>query len=348
VIRGAGANSTIWKYDGAGAAIKIKGGSGALTGAYLSGVGFQCLATNYGVEIADQCGFQVRDCRFIVAAVGILLHNESAGGFTEYAVGVNCTFETGCKQALVYKRTNGNDSFHGSGLVGYCINEAVGETAPKIEIGGALSTSQNIVVYNAPLSGQAWKQTAVEFIRNNSTRFVNNVHGAMTFEVFGGNKFKVVDGAGKLYSLGGVMDISNCAKRGLLQLVDGLTARADGSLSMRLKPFKLDAALMVAGANNLVQLPGAGGETYEITVTFYDSGSPWRRVFVLHQHNGVGQFFVKIANDVVNYFGGNQPDPAFSMGAGNVLVATQAAWPANRIYAVVNVVQIGFNEDGTF
>lgn len=346
-IRGAGAESTRVSFTGA-TGLKIKGGSGAIAQAVISGIGWTGNGSNVANEVADQGGVQFKDCKYTDMQIAGLVHNESAGAFTELVTWDACDFDGSCHEVLVYKRTLGTDSFNGTGLTGHCtINEAVGETFSKIRIAGDALTSDNIVVYNAPMNVQVWKQTALPFIKNNSIRLVTNYNGTMTFEVFSGLAFKIADGSTNVYFVGSVSELNNLAQAGVLRQCRRFTARADGSVTMLMDPYKTARAIMIAGANIIASPPTVQDETYFVTAIFTSSASPWRLVYLLAVNMGAITKSVTTIAQITAYFAGDLPAPTFSM-VGNDVVATQAGWPAATVSVDVSVAQIGLSTVGAF
>ncbi len=201
---------------------------------------------------------------------GLYPHNKTAGGFTEYCVWDNCEFTSNCKQAIVYRRTGGNDS--STGQVYYTLSSMSQPLRlfQRFEIGGALSTNQDIILYNAPMAFQCWKHTSTAVIRNNSSRPVCNTYGGMTFETFGGNQFEIVAStkwnatAGQqLYHVGGVVDFNNVAKLGLLRQMHNLAVLSNGTVRGLRNPYVIPVATMAAGAvaNTITDLPFVDGGT---------------------------------------------------------------------------------------
>lgn len=345
-ISGDGQSMTIFKSaPGGTASLNIVGGSGVSCGAVISGITFDGNETGYGVEICGQGGVTFRDCEFTNAAVGVLPHNRDSGSFTEYVVADNCLFTESCKQAIVYKRTSGNDSFHGTGLRNCQINESTAETKPKIEIGGALSTNQDISVYNAPLSFQIWKQTATAVLVNNTTRFSTNFHGSITLELFGtadATTWNFCNNTRNTYFLGTISSLQNKTQRGTLVLCDTFETKPDGTVSALLKPYKIEALAMVSGANTIASIPGSTTETYFVRLRFADSASAARKVYLLAVNLDVtGVHTVTTISQLEDYYGGSMPYPTFSM-SGQSLVATAAF--ATTVSCTGTISKIGIGE----
>ena len=349
-IIGAGADYAVICGPAASSALRIQGGSGALAQAVISGITFESVnGTGYGTEPSDIGGIVFRDCKFGSLAVGAMPHNKTAGGFTEYCVWDNCEFTANCKQAIVYRRTGGNDSFHGTGLRYSKLNESTIETLPKIEIGGALSTNQDIILYNAPMAFQCWKRTSTAVIRNNSSRPVCNTHGVMTFETFGGNQFELVAStkwnatAGQqLYHVGGVVDFNNVAKLGLLRQMQNLAVLSNGTIRGLRNPYIVPVSTMAAGAvaNTITSLPFVDGELFQVVIDMKSSASPCSKVFVLQCYQSSGISSVSKLSKPVAYYDGDLGDPVFSISGANLVATGAGNWPANTVTISATVTQL--------
>lgn len=346
-IIGSGSAFSIIHYEGQGAALKVIGGSGSACNAFIQGIGFRGTPENFGIEVTNQCGYAIRDCRFYTQRVGLFLNN-TAQGFTEYVTANNCVFDIHCEQALVYARNGGNDSFHGSGMINCLINENTGATRAKIEIGGEFSQDQNIYVYNAPLSCQTWKQTAgIPFIKNNSTRPAQNFHGHLTFENFTAVEYAIADDSADvfpIYYVGNMSELAVSARRGKMHFVASFATDVSGVFIGYQNPDKLFNGFVVAGQNTLGNLYATGGEAYKIVAVISDTSTPHQTVLEFTAFLGtVGDTKVcGPATTILNYFGGNLSKPTFSInGANQLIMACGAEYTEGRVKASITVTQIG-------
>ncbi len=345
-IFGAGKAFTEFVFGGA-VGFKIKGGSGTLCGAEVYGIKFSAVSnTTKLVQVADQCGLTFRRCGFGKGAIGLELVNESSGGFTEFVIADDCDFEEDCAEALVYTRIDGTDSFHGSGLRSNCtINESATETKSKIRIGGTGSSTNDIIVYNAPLSFQIWKRTTLPVIDNNTTRFATNFHGNITLELSdaagSGSKWPFADDAQKTYFVGGMSSLQDKTLRGSLVLCDTFESRADGTVSALLKPYRAESVPMVSGDNTICTLQTVTTETYLVTVRFADSAGQARKVYLLAVNfDPAGAHTVTTIAQLEDYFGGNMPYPTFTV-SGSSLIATATFATTVSAYATISKIGIG-------
>lgn len=151
-IQGEGPLSTIFDFTdlNAGAAWGIRGGSGQLSGGVIRGIGFITGNDTPLIEIDGQCGMLVSNCHFESSkpnsGTAVLFHNKSPGSFTEFNILDRCQFGYRLKKAVVYRRSRGAESFHGSGV----INSIINGSGAQIDIGVGAH------VYNAPLTCTAF------------------------------------------------------------------------------------------------------------------------------------------------------------------------------------------------
>lgn len=325
------------------ACFKFKGGSGSEADSFISGFGFVGTTSNYAVEIADQCGFYPKNCRFYKQLAGVVLHNEN--GFTEYCTPMDCIFDSDCSISLLYIRSlGGADSFHGSCIKNAHINESATETNSKIVIGGPLSESNDILPYNAELSLQCWKRTGTALIQNFSTRSAVNFHGHITCENFSSLPYEVVkqEGSYLINFVGTFSELTATASLGGMRLVESLSFLTDGTAFLHQKPYKVKARALSAGANNIGQLYAVGGESYFCRLHFAHTSREWERGFLCLVHLSPSIKSVTVVSDFLNYFGGQYGDPTFSINEAGMLIATNPTWDSSGLVCDMSVTQIGF------
>lgn len=323
--------------------LEVTGGSGTLCGAVIQGIRFDSDNGNaVGTEIDGQCGMIYRGCQFGKLAIGGLPHNKSAGNFTEYVVFETCDFQEACKEPLVYRRTGGNDSFHGTGLRNSTIAESARATTSQIRIGGADSTNNNIIVYNAPLSVQVWKNATNPILKNNSTRPYASFVGNVTVENFSASALNLAEGP-QSFLAGCFASNDFRVKHGTMMLVETLEVLPNETIGVQQKAYKIDTLTMSSGANNLVTLRNTLNETYLVRVEFYNSVTNLaRKVYLLAvQTSNVAPNGVVSLGTLIDHYGGDMPYPTFSM-RGQTLVATAAGFTSD-IKCNVSVSQIGLS-----
>lgn len=335
--------------------LEILGGSGSLANSVISGIGFKATNTMFGIEVISQCGVLIENCKFYSGRVAVLLANTNLG-FTEFIVLRGCVVEQDCEQALVYTRDGGTDSFHGSGMSWDCvINERVGATRSPIEIGGELSASQNIYVYDAPMCPKWFKVTAgIPFIKNNSTRPAQNFYGHLRFEDFSNADFQIVSTAsgGMVYYIGTVAELTSRATAGNLRFCDSFATNVNGVFIGHLLPYKEPNKAIVTGANTLATLTAVVGEMYEVTIAMSASNIQYQNIlkFTTAQIGTSG--FVSPVVNVGGFFTGNLPAPTFTLTSDSKLIMTCTdganSWNTAGVTAVVSVNQNGFGFTGKF
>lgn len=313
----------------AGAAVlKIKGGSGDMSGGVVSGIWFDGGSENC-IEVADQNGVLLKNIRFTNASIAIKLHNESSGGFTEFVVAENCDFRSSCIQSLVYTVSSGNDSFHGSGLRNCTINELAGRLGQNITIGaGAL-------VYNAPMSFQIWKRTAQPVIRHDGSN-KSNIYGTITLELSPSITPSLASGT-LLYVVGNVLgftqgvDLTGCV------LCHRLNVNSDGSVNAEMIR-KNSSVSCTTGANSL---GGVGSDTSTLVqATFRASNYEYVYLLSVYQNTGDTSGVAATVATLRTFNTAGYGAPTFSYSSGN-LVATNASWPASGVTAYLSFVPIG-------
>lgn len=133
-------------YDfNAAAAFQIIGGSGAAYRWAFEGFTFNGSSTSWGLEIQGQGAGKLSRLRFETNAFGLVLHNKDGGQFTEFDTWEDCTFAAACLQAWWFKKSAGEQSFHGTGPVG---NVTIEQASPAV--GSAVVGDPDVFVYNAP------------------------------------------------------------------------------------------------------------------------------------------------------------------------------------------------------
>ena len=310
--------------------LRFEGGSGAICGAEIYGLMFDSFdAKGHGVEVCGQDGITFRKCGFNNLVIGGLLHNKKSGDFSEYVVFEDCSFDQSVLETLVYTRTGGNDSFHGSGLKNCYINETTTSTTSRIRIGGSGSTSNDIIVYNAPMSFQLWKKTTTPAIVNNSTRYTTSFHGVITLELFdtsATNPWVIANDANKTFFVGSVCcgtgGSSATVSYGSFTPCRSLEVLNNGTVSANRGTYQIPKKSMVSGSNVLCTFPIVGNEMYLVRAEFMDStaNSPTKTYLLIVSASGS----IKTVNTIsqtIDWFGGLMPYPTFSI-SGSTLVAT--------------------------
>lgn len=314
-------------------AFVFQGGSGSANGGEIGNFRIVGNDTTIGIEASGVNGSVFRNIKFGRLKTGILLHNKFPGEFTEYVVAEHCDFQSACKTALEYKRTNGYDSFHGSGLsLGCTINQALSETEPKIKIG------PGCLPYHSPLDISVWTRNSTPIIRNEG-HVNSNFYGDQKVEVIGRNVVELVDSTrNHIYICGHFMSFGDTSKLGRAIYCDRLAANEDGTISVIRKPYSVDFAL-TTGANATIKINNnitafvnllIIGPFYEFNYTLLMYGNP------LNDSAAVTVLAINRAFDQ-NHLG----NPSFSTDSSGRLIITNPNFPAAGFNSVISVNQIG-------
>lgn len=341
IIKGRGYRNTILDFSGMSSGksmFLIKGGSGQFSGGMLRDVRLTGLNTHKAIEVQGVCGYKIKDVQIDVSEVGILLHNFENNEFTEYVVGENVDFTSNCKVALEYKRTNGAESFHGSGLKGCTINEPETTDRPAVVIGG------NCRPYNAPLDFSIWKRTGQPIV-NNWGSSSSSFHGDISVEIFNAGLYTKTEVCGSLdnpiFIAGHLLALDNNThvRMGSAIYCDRIQQNVDGSVTIQRKPFQFKWNLQTGTShkiltpqNNQTLLANVhlNGNNFEYTYTLLLYKNP-------NDENGV---ITTLATP--RAFDGNSwgvPTLTFENGA---LTVAHPQFPAMQwANAYVSVVEIG-------
>lgn len=343
---GDGYSHTRFKYTTLGAGIpclRIKGGSGSISGAKIEGIGFDGNATTWAVEIQGQCGQELRRCQFGQNSRGLVLHNFSAGEFTEYCHAVDCDFSSSCITALEYKRTAGNDSFNGSGLAGNCtVNSNASNPIVIVGVG--------CFVYNAPLSLQLWNPAPTTIVQNlNTTAFNCNWYGSIRLEQNTNMVTLAIDGTiGRSFFVGQVIGLSEYWQRGDMYVCSQFNSSTSGAASPVLVPYTIRQLGLVTGANtvpvNIVASLGSivnSGSSLMLHINIIGSNYHYSHIAVMTLAQGLG------GSDVVTVLATQQAFNTsgwgactFSVNGSSQLIITNSN-PAFSAGVYVGVAQIG-------
>lgn len=327
-IEGEGAGSTVLDVTGlapGSAGLRLVGGSGRLANARLEGLTFRGASNGVvGIEVDGQCGVTIQDCTFYHLDVGVLLHNQNVGAFTEYIVADTCTFDA-CRRALEYRSNNGVESFHGSGLRNCTINS---QGAENVVIGPGCRP------YNSPMSLQIWYYTNTVLVSNESVEVGISFYGTITSEGFGGT-LTVASGAEVPYA-GNVLFTTEYRALGSLRLSDVIGYNADGSLST-IGGRREVVCDVVAGTNHLLQ----AGNSYQAVVTVTAPNYDYRYLLFC-MHDGAGSAgYVNTLATIKTFNGTGWGPPVFSVDVQGNLTLYNAAYPTNGVKAYISVTSVG-------
>lgn len=112
--------------------VVIKGGSGRTSHGGIRGIEIQGNYECTGISVADQCGIFVSNMIIRNVVDGILQHNET--GFTEWNKFIGCQIHKPSRYPFNFKRTNGDNSFHGAEILD-CWTNLSPSTPAAIHVG---------------------------------------------------------------------------------------------------------------------------------------------------------------------------------------------------------------------
>lgn len=331
IISGENTKNTILNFSGE-SCLRFKGGSGNLANSYLENITFTGNNENIAIELEGVCGYTIDNCLFINCSTGVLFHNNTSGEFTEYCIVRDSRFTGTCKTAIEYKRTNGNDSFHGSGIESCIINQNVEETEYKIKIGNGC------LVYNAPLDFTCWKNNIdLPLIDNNSGGNIkNSFYGDIRLETKQGQNQKIISDTKPIYLCGDVLLLSGYITYNNLILCNKIHINPDTSLTIQRKPYSF-YKLLQDETTDLIQISDA--ETCLVDIQLHASNYEVHYVLLvgglIAQSKTVFQNLFKIEGFNVAGYG----EPTFGYN-GRYLTITNSNYSEHDIECYVNVTQL--------
>lgn len=335
IIVGDNSQTTIFNYPtiaSGQACIKFKGGSGQLTGSYISNITFNGNANSIGIIFADVCGIKAIHCKFGLNKIGVRLLNESISAFTEYAIVDSCDFASNCSTVLEYKRISGDNSFHGSGLIGCTMNQDVTETSPKIVINGGC------LPYNSPMSFQCWSRNSNTALILNSGDTRSNFHGNITIEPFNVTPINLVDPSGSnIYFVGGVLSNSENLILGKMVVCERVQMNTDATLNTRRKPSSTIVQLN-NGSTNLAYVDDCETKLLDIRITATNYEYNYTLIAFKNYGDNNGKVTILATNRQFN--GAGYSDPTFTFSNGYVVI-TNANYPSNTVKVYMTTTVIG-------
>lgn len=131
--------------------------------------------TDIAVQLSGSVAYDVVRCTFKGNKIGLQWYNATSNQYTEYCRAIHCWFYQPVDYAVNYLMGSGASSFHGSGLEDCYVNLST-DTASVVNIGAGA------IVYNAPMSFQAWCATPPNTLIVNSSGEDTSLHGTITVE----------------------------------------------------------------------------------------------------------------------------------------------------------------------
>lgn len=329
--------------------ITITGTPGQVNPAYIENITANGHSTSIFVECRGIGNQKLKKCVLGANAVGLLLHNFSAGQFTEYCTADECTFTSDCLTTIEYRKTGGDPSFHGSGLENRCkINTPTSGTHVSIIVG------EDCLPYNSPLDAQVWGNVAdaVLIDNRNVNPPINNCcwHGDLTVEAF--SKLILATGNERTFLIGNVITNNEFVNYGVLKVGDAFSANSDGNVRIYPKNACKINIPLTTGANNIDLSWWAG---------FYGINPGYNRQTMAHVWvKGTNYYYSYLLLITQNPFGaagscnvlstdytfntaGYGP-PTFALNASNQLVITNASFPASGVDVNISLSNIGWDQ----
>ncbi|GAB3641881.1 glycosyl hydrolase family 28-related protein [Spirosoma arcticum] len=307
--------------------LKIVGGSGKLCQATVNGIRFRGNTSSIGIDIVGQCGQTITHCTFETNLIGIRFHNDAPNSFSEWNTGAYCSFEASCQYAIAYKKTKGNNSFHGSGLTG--INYINASGAAVVLVG------EDCFPYNAPLNAQVWFKQNCAFIQNDNenTTTTPYFNGNVTFEHFGGAITLATKN--KVYFTGGIQAMGDFVASGLFYQCDALVINKNNSST----PYGLrwNGQLTVNSASTTVG--EVRGAIYQVAVTVVGANYDYRYILIVDSSGGTsGKGSVTTLATTREFNSSGYGKGTFSIDGSGRLVLTNPNYPTSgsnqlKIYA---------------
>ncbi|HBU8666407.1 TPA: tail fiber domain-containing protein [Klebsiella oxytoca] len=119
-----------------------RGGSGTFSSRGVDGISFIAHDTTrlkgIAYEMEDACGTINYNCTVTNMYSGLRLHNKAIGGFTEFNKFIGWRFHT-CKNNIIYKITEGDNSFHRNQFWG-CQNQMYIDSSDNSKSGSGIKT----------------------------------------------------------------------------------------------------------------------------------------------------------------------------------------------------------------
>jgi len=312
--------------------IKIIGGSGRLCNSTIKGIYFKGLSNQVGVEIDGQCGQRFLNCKFDNFSTAILLHNNTAGTFSEWNTCEGCEF-INTFTALEYKVTSGDRSFHGSGFVGVNLINKIENTKPTIKIGAGCFP------YNCPLNLQLWNNVACVFIENNSssTNYCS-FNANVTFEQF--NDANVTLSTNTVYFTGFSQSLGDRVDATKVIFCRKLTHRNNGTLL--LDGISYSQSKLLISEINTITFPVPNVYTYLVIVKLTAPNYDYRYSFIM-EHDGYGSSGYIANLSTIRAFNGNgYGSPTFTVNTNGQLVISNTFYDAGDVIALISYNQLSY------
>ncbi|MDP9902196.1 hypothetical protein [Variovorax ginsengisoli] len=94
----------------------------------------------------------------------------------------------------------------------------------------------------------------------------------------------------------------------------------------------------MSGSNLIAEFPVVSNEAYLVRVEFLDNAGPARKTYLLAVAFAEGVQSVTVISQLIDYYGGNMPYPAFSMNSSNLIASADFS---NTVGCNLTITQIG-------
>lgn len=332
-IVGINPKTTILKYDNFSdvkPAILFTGGSGSDCRAYISDITFIGNTNTRAIQIQETNGFRVINCIFEANAVALYLYNDATGHFAEFNELVNCKIGGNCLTAIEYaKNSDGDVSFHGSGIRGCVINTSAGVTASVVKI------NQGCLPYNSPMDFTVWHRNGQPLINNlnNKATFYGNIR----IEPSSSDKVVVANGStglcGHVMSNNQNWSFGNCFICG-----SSLTLNSDdswGTLDTNIH-YKKEGSFVNEDGNYKITIPILNCSMSEIYLTLTSDNWQYCCKFIAVKRPMANEYSIKDLQVLATYNVSGWGSPTIVNSNGSILVTmpTSAPTTANVRYFV--------------
>lgn len=335
-IIGDGSGSTIIKGTHNGPILKIKGGSGSAALSKISHISFEGSNIGVAVEVADQCNLVFEHCQFTKCTVGLQLHNEH--GFTEFVRALGCDFTSSCILPLELRRTGGDASFHGCGIVGKSVIDSPAFPSSVVRIGAGC------FLYNSEFNMQVFTHHASTIFENLSTEG-SYAFGFISVEPQTTQPLLVASGrhlpfAGVVTGIG-----SDVVKLGSLYLCESVYVGQTGGLSFT--GGRYANKINNAAKTNVLPSPLASC-VRQVHVNINANNYVYRALLVV-EHNGFGSAGTySISHSGMFFNSAGYGAPSFSVDSSGRLVITNNNFPTTGVIINYQETQLTQPINGNF
>ncbi|WP_019988357.1 glycosyl hydrolase family 28-related protein [Rudanella lutea] len=313
------------------ACLNIIGGSGVLCRSVVSGITFIGSDNSTGVEISGQCGQKIRNCTFKTNKTGIIFHNRNRGSFTEYSVADDCVFDSECSTAIRYRRTNGNESFNGTGMA---VNNLINTK------GSVIVVEDGCLPYNSPLNGQIWINGSNSILVENQNTTSNKPTfiGNLTLEKMPNGHLTLSTGNLPTFFCGNISSVGDGVTSGQFVSARNVSYQPNGTVLTQ--DARYNKQMVLNSSTTHVDVPTKGA-TYLVTIYLSGANYDYRYSLILQHEGGGNSGFVSILSNPRSLNSTSWGPPSFSCDADGRLVISNPNFKNNKVTVWLTYTQIG-------